>query len=54
MLFYLNTERIYYQKGKTFDFSRDKKIINKPTLIDLIVIGLPNYISHEIDRDKLK
>lgn len=51
-----------YRQGSLLEYALKKerlllevnKLIDKPTLIDLIVIGLPNFIADEIDRNKLK
>lgn len=51
-----------YRQGSLLEYAIKKerllleinKLIDKPTLIDLIVTGLPNFIADEIDRNKLK
>lgn len=51
-----------YRQGSVLEYAIKKEkllleinnIIDKHTLIDLIVIGLPNFIADEIDRNKLK
>lgn len=51
-----------YRQGSLLEYALKKerllleinKLIDKPTLIDLIVIGLPNFIADKIDRDQLK
>lgn len=51
-----------YRQGSLLEYALKKerlllevnKCIDKPTLIDLIVTGLPNFIADEIDRNKLK
>ncbi|CAG4981234.1 unnamed protein product [Colias eurytheme] len=51
-----------YRQGSLLEYALKKerllleinKLIDKPTLIDLIVIGLPNFIADKIDRNQLK
>ncbi|KAK9877784.1 hypothetical protein WA026_019464, partial [Henosepilachna vigintioctopunctata] len=51
-----------YRQGSLLEYAPKKerllleinKLIDGPTLIDLIVTGLPNFIVDEIDRHKLK
>lgn len=51
-----------YRQGSLLEYALRKerllleinKLIDKPTLIDLIVTGLPNFIADEIDRNRLK
>lgn len=51
-----------YRQGSLLEYALKKerlllevnKCIDKPTLIDLIVTGLPHFIADEIDRNKLK
>lgn len=51
-----------YRQGSLLEYALKKekllleinKLIDKSTLIDLIVTGLPNFIADEIDRDQLK
>lgn len=51
-----------YRQGTLLDYTVKKerlllevnKLLDKQTLIDLIVIGLPNFIADEIDRNTLK
>ncbi|XP_039313478.1 uncharacterized protein LOC120359566 [Solenopsis invicta] len=51
-----------YQTGPLLDYTLKKeklllqvrKSIDKETMIDLIAIGLPNYISNKIDRETLQ
>lgn len=51
-----------YKQGSLLEYALKKerllleinKSIDKPTLIDLIVVGLPNFIGDELDRNKLK
>ncbi|KAK9878604.1 hypothetical protein WA026_022865 [Henosepilachna vigintioctopunctata] len=51
-----------YSQGLLLEYALKKerllleinKLIDRPTLIDLIVTGPPNFIADEIDRNKLK
>ena len=51
-----------YQTGSMLDYALKKeklllevrKSIDDGTLIDLIAIGLPNFVADRIDREKLK
>ncbi|XP_062532447.1 uncharacterized protein LOC134201529 [Bombyx mori] len=51
-----------YRQGSLLEYALKKerlllevnKLIDRPTLIDLIVTGLPNFIADEIDRNKLR